>query len=100
MRRVPALIPCLAVAALLAGCAAAPTDGPSVETGQVVGEAGDPLEFLAMLAGARRHLPLPAGVVPSCVKVLYSRSMRSGVEAPPRITTRYLKVTDLPGSSA
>jgi type IV pilus assembly protein PilF len=33
---------CLVAATLLAGCAAAPVDGPSVETGQVVGEAGDP----------------------------------------------------------
>ena len=33
---------CLVAIALLAGCAARQSDGPSVETGQVVGEAGDP----------------------------------------------------------
>jgi type IV pilus assembly protein PilF len=32
----------LAAAALLAGCAAQPVEGPSVETGQVTGESGDP----------------------------------------------------------
>jgi type IV pilus assembly protein PilF len=42
VRRALLLVPSLAVAALLAGCAAAPNEGPSVETGQVVGEAGDP----------------------------------------------------------
>jgi type IV pilus assembly protein PilF len=33
---------CLAAVALLGGCAAPRTEGPTVETGQVVGEAGDP----------------------------------------------------------
>ena len=32
----------LAVLALAAGCAAPPSEGPTVDTGQVVGEAGDP----------------------------------------------------------
>jgi len=42
VRPVLRFVPHLVAAALLAGCAAQPTEGPTVETGQVVGESGDP----------------------------------------------------------